>query len=65
LIITRAAVFSMPFMSGLIGGLLAITQVGRPDWRSFCLAVLGLVLAHAANNMTNDYFRFRGRCGRR
>ncbi len=56
LIITRAAVFSMTFLSGLIGGLLAITQVEKPDWLNFALAVIGLILAHAANNMTNDYF---------
>ena len=28
----------------------------RPDWLNFALAVIGLVIAHAANNMTNDYF---------
>ncbi len=56
LIITRAAVFSMTLMSGLIGGLLAVTQTEKPDWLNFGLAVLGLILAHAANNMTNDYF---------
>jgi len=60
LIITRAAVFSMTFLSGLIGGLLAITQVENPDWLNFSLAVVGLVLAHAANNMTNDYFDLEG-----
>jgi 1,4-dihydroxy-2-naphthoate octaprenyltransferase len=60
LIITRAAVFSMTFMSGLIGGLLAIVQVENPNWLNFGLAVLGLVLAHAANNMTNDYFDLEG-----
>jgi 1,4-dihydroxy-2-naphthoate octaprenyltransferase len=56
LIITRAAVFSMTFMSGLIGGLLAIPRIEKPDWLNFSLAVVGLILAHAANNMTNDYF---------
>jgi 1,4-dihydroxy-2-naphthoate octaprenyltransferase len=60
LIITRAAVFSMTFMSGLIGGLLAISKVDNPNWLNFGLAVLGLVLAHAANNMTNDYFDLEG-----
>jgi 1,4-dihydroxy-2-naphthoate octaprenyltransferase len=60
LIITRAAVFSMTFMSGLVGGLLAIANVDNPNWFNFGLAVLGLVLAHAANNMTNDYFDLEG-----
>jgi 1,4-dihydroxy-2-naphthoate octaprenyltransferase len=56
LIITRAAVFSMTATSGLIGGLLAAATVARPNWWHFALAVIGLVIAHASNNMTNDYF---------
>jgi 1,4-dihydroxy-2-naphthoate octaprenyltransferase len=61
LVITRAAVFPMTIWSGLIGGLLAVeaarTKGGAPvDWGLFLLAVVGLVLAHAANNMINDYF---------
>ena len=60
LIITRAAVFSMTILSGLIGGLLAVSHAEKPDWFNFALAVLGLILAHAANNMTNDYFDLEG-----
>jgi 1,4-dihydroxy-2-naphthoate octaprenyltransferase len=60
LIITRAAVFTMTFTSGLIGGLLAISQVDKPNWMNLFLAVIGLVLAHASNNMTNDYFDMEG-----
>ena len=56
LIITRAAVFTMTFTSGLIGVLLAIAQVDNPNGLNLFLAVFGLVLAHASNNMTNDYF---------
>jgi 1,4-dihydroxy-2-naphthoate octaprenyltransferase len=61
LVITRAAVFPMTIWSGLIGGLLAIgaarTAGGAPvDSGLLILAVVGLVLAHAANNMINDYF---------
>ncbi len=56
LIITRAAVFSMTLTSGLIGGLLAAAKAADPNWFHFALAVLGLLLAHAANNMINDYF---------
>ncbi len=60
LIIIRAAVFSMTATSGLIGGLLASDAVTDPDWLNFGLAVLGLIVAHAANNMTNDYFDLQG-----
>jgi 1,4-dihydroxy-2-naphthoate octaprenyltransferase len=59
LIITRAAVFSMTLTSGLIGGLLA-AAAGTFAWTPFLLALLGLVLAHAANNMINDYFDLSG-----
>jgi 1,4-dihydroxy-2-naphthoate octaprenyltransferase len=60
LLITRAAVFSMTITSGLIGGLLAAGSAADPNWGYFTLAVLGLVLAHAANNMINDYFDTTG-----
>jgi 1,4-dihydroxy-2-naphthoate octaprenyltransferase len=60
LIITRASVFSMTITSGLIGGLLAAAQVGDPNWGYFGLALLGLVFAHAANNMINDFFDLEG-----
>jgi 1,4-dihydroxy-2-naphthoate octaprenyltransferase len=59
LIITRAAVFSMTLTSGLIGGLLAAASTTFA-WTPFLLALLGLVLAHAANNMINDYFDLSG-----
>src|SRR3972149_6156786 len=60
LIITRAAVFSMTATSGLIGGLLAAAIAERPNGPTFALAVVGLVIAHGANNMTNDYFDLEG-----
>ena len=67
LVITRAAVFSMTVTSGLIGGLLAVgARAARPaDGRRSTggcslLAVVGLVVAHAANNMINDYFDLEG-----
>jgi 1,4-dihydroxy-2-naphthoate octaprenyltransferase len=73
LVITRAAVFSMTVTAGLIGGLLAIGAaqlaqigggaIGGPytvDYGLLALAVLGLVVAHAANNMINDYFDLEG-----
>jgi 1,4-dihydroxy-2-naphthoate octaprenyltransferase len=65
LVVTRAAVFPMTIWSGLIGGLLAVeaarTGGGAPvDWGLFLVAVVGLVLSHAANNMINDYFDTTG-----
>jgi len=60
LLITRAVVFSMTITSGLIGGLLAAATATDPNWGYFALAVLGLIVAHAANNMINDYFDTAG-----
>ncbi len=64
LVITRAAVFPMTIWSGLIGGLLAVAAAGvggvSVDYGLLALAVVGLVLAHAANNMINDYFDTTG-----
>lgn len=54
LLITRAAVFSMTIVSGLIGGLLAASTAAEPAWGLLAVAVLGLLVAHAANNMIND-----------
>jgi 1,4-dihydroxy-2-naphthoate polyprenyltransferase len=56
LIVTRAAVFSMTFTSGLIGGLLAVGSELAVNYWWLVLSVIGLVVAHAANNMINDYF---------
>jgi 1,4-dihydroxy-2-naphthoate octaprenyltransferase len=61
LIITRASVFSMTITSGLIGGLLAAqTDDVSISWWFFALAMAWPVLAHAANNMINDYFDTTG-----
>ena len=59
LLIIRASVFPMTLTSGLIGGLLA---VGAEDARFGLLAwsLVGLVTAHAANNMINDWFDVAG-----
>ena len=59
LLITRASVFPMTLSSAAIGGLLAAAS---PDvnWLYFTMALVGLVLAHAANNMINDYFDLEG-----
>jgi len=60
LLITRACVFSMTLTSGLIGGLLAAATAPAPRWDLFALALVGLVVAHACNNMINDYFDTTG-----
>ncbi len=62
LLITRASVFPMTLTSGLLGGLLAIagpTPVAAHGGL-FALALLGLLVAHAANNMINDWFDLSG-----
>jgi 1,4-dihydroxy-2-naphthoate octaprenyltransferase len=61
LIVTRAAVFTMTATSGLIGGLLAIGTAGAAvNYWYLALSIIGLVIAHAANNMINDYFDLEG-----
>ena len=52
--------FSMTATSALIGGLLAAATAADPNWTAFFLATLGLILAHAANNMINDWFDTAG-----
>jgi len=59
LILTRASVFPMTLTSGLIGGLLAAGHP-RANWRYFAVSLLGLVAAHACNNLMNDYFDLAG-----
>jgi 1,4-dihydroxy-2-naphthoate polyprenyltransferase len=63
LVMTRAAVIPMTLWSGTIGALLAAETAARAglgalaiDWLSVLLAVIGIVIAHAANNLINDYF---------
>ncbi len=59
LLITRASVLPMTFFSAAIGGLLAIPS-GQAHLGLWSLCVIGLLLAHAANNMINDYFDLEG-----
>ena len=58
LLIIRASVFPMTITSAAIGGLLAAAgpTPASANWLYFAAALAGLVLAHAANNMINDYF---------
>jgi len=55
LVLTRAAVLPMTITAGAIAGLLAVHQPGF-EWGWYLLALLGIVLAHAANNLMNDLF---------
>ncbi len=54
LIITRAAVLIMTFTSAAIGGILAAKD-GMFDGLYFIICTIGLILAHATNNMVNDF----------
>lgn len=55
LVVTRAAVLPMTLVSGLVAALLAVGEPGL-DWRWLVLAVVGITLAHTANNLLNDLF---------
>jgi 1,4-dihydroxy-2-naphthoate octaprenyltransferase len=66
IVMTRAIVCPMTLWSGTIGALLALEVARRSavpvaiDWIGVVLAVIGLVIAHAANNLINDYFDMTG-----
>ncbi len=57
LISTRAAVLIMTFISAALAGILAF-QNERFDLGRWLLVALGLILAHATNNLLNDYTDF-------
>jgi 1,4-dihydroxy-2-naphthoate polyprenyltransferase len=57
-IIVRACVFSMTLTSGLVGVMLAWRD-GYFSWILSILAILGLLIAHAANNVLNDLMDYR------
>ncbi len=54
LISTRAAVLVMTFISAAIAGLLAHLN-GSFDWSRWGLVTIGLIMAHATNNLINDF----------
>ena len=54
LVVTRAGVLPMTLTSGLIAVLLAAVADTRVDWLNVTLAVVGIVVAHLANNLMND-----------
>jgi len=56
LITTRAAVLLMTFLSALLAGLLVVHDgYNKVSILSWFILALGLVLAHASNNIFNDY----------
>src|SRR5205807_9805311 len=55
LVLTRASVLPMTLTAGLVAGLLAVGDKGF-SWTWFALALVGSLLAHAANNLMNDLF---------
>jgi len=57
LIATRAAVLIMTFLSGAIAGILAY-RASKFDLGLWLLLVIGLVMAHATNNLLNDYIDY-------
>jgi 1,4-dihydroxy-2-naphthoate octaprenyltransferase len=58
LIATRAAVLLMTFLSAVFAGLLALHDGHTVNPLTWLVLTLGLVLAHAANNIFNDYTDF-------
>ena len=58
LISSRAAVLIMTFLSAGIAGILAL-QAGSFHLGRWLLLVFGLIMAHATNNLLNDYTDFR------
>ncbi len=54
LVVTRAGVLPMTLISGIVAALLAWAAAVTVDWFNVTLAVVGIVLAHLANNLMND-----------
>ncbi len=60
LILTRAAVLVMTLTSAIIGGLLTVIAGGGLfHGGRFALLIIGLVFAHATNNLVNDYTDYK------
>ncbi len=55
IVVTRAAVLPMTLVSGTVAALLAVGEPGF-DWRWLTLAMVGITLAHVANNLMNDLY---------
>jgi 1,4-dihydroxy-2-naphthoate octaprenyltransferase len=57
LIATRAVVLIMTFLSGAVAGIFA-ARAGEFDLLKWALVTLGIIMAHATNNLLNDYTDF-------
>jgi 1,4-dihydroxy-2-naphthoate octaprenyltransferase len=57
LIATRAAVIIMTFISAAIAGILA-AMAGKFEFWNWLVMTIGLIMAHATNNLLNDYTDF-------
>jgi 1,4-dihydroxy-2-naphthoate polyprenyltransferase len=53
LVVTRAGVLPMTLTSGIMAVLMTVGHKGV-DWLNVTLAVIGIVIAHLANNLMND-----------
>jgi 1,4-dihydroxy-2-naphthoate octaprenyltransferase len=58
LVATRAAVLILTFLSAAVAGLLAARD-GLFQWIPWLLVTVGLVMAHATNNLLNDLVDFK------
>jgi 1,4-dihydroxy-2-naphthoate octaprenyltransferase len=58
LVLARVSVVVMTATSAVIGGLLAVRD-DVFDWPLFLLTLAGLVLAHTASNLVNDFWDYR------
>lgn len=57
LIATRSAVLVMTFLSAALAGIFAY-RAGMFNWLNWVLVTFGLLMAHATNNLVNDYTDF-------
>jgi 1,4-dihydroxy-2-naphthoate octaprenyltransferase len=58
IVVSRAAVLPMTLVAGLVAALLALRRPSL-DWRWLVAAILGITLAHVANNLMNDLYDTR------
>ncbi len=58
LLLTRAEVFTMTVTSALVGAIIALAD-GKYNILDTIIVIVALCLAHAANNLINDYFDFK------
>jgi 1,4-dihydroxy-2-naphthoate octaprenyltransferase len=58
LLLTRAEVFSMTITSALVGAIIALAD-GKYNIADTIIIIIALCLAHASNNLINDYFDFK------